>query len=202
VDLHRVDYAEALVFIARSLGYQASVTSEDSMWHVSIEDPCAGLPLRVSRKKFRTFCESKISTRFTVTALQEGPYAGFTLDGDGRFLLGDCTVTHNTVLACALITELKVPTLVVVHREPLVDQWMERIHQFIPQARVGIAQQDQCDFRDKHIVIGMVHSLAGREYSRDFYEWPGLLLVDETHRIGAGTWSSVPPKFPARQCQR
>jgi len=27
----------------------------------------------------------------------EGPYCGFTLDGDGRFLLGDFTVTHNTV---------------------------------------------------------------------------------------------------------
>lgn len=27
----------------------------------------------------------------------KGPYCGFTLDGDGRFLLGDFTVTHNTV---------------------------------------------------------------------------------------------------------
>lgn len=27
-----------------------------------------------------------------------GDYFGFTLDGDGRFLLGDCTVTHNTTV--------------------------------------------------------------------------------------------------------
>lgn len=33
---------------------------------------------------------------FTVTPLAIGPYAGFELDGDGRFVLGDYTVTHNT----------------------------------------------------------------------------------------------------------
>ena len=37
--------------------------------------------------------------RFAVLEL-DGEYFGFTLDGDGRFLLGDFTVTHNTSLAC------------------------------------------------------------------------------------------------------
>lgn len=33
---------------------------------------------------------------FTVTLIDAGEYFGFTLDGDGRFLLGDFTVTHNS----------------------------------------------------------------------------------------------------------
>lgn len=34
--------------------------------------------------------------RFTVEPIGEGDYYGFTLDKDHRFLLGDCTVSHNT----------------------------------------------------------------------------------------------------------
>lgn len=33
---------------------------------------------------------------FTVESLGEGDYYGFTLDKDHKFLLGDCTVSHNT----------------------------------------------------------------------------------------------------------
>ena len=104
----------------------------------------------------------------------------------------------KTVVSCALIAELQVPALVVVHKEFLVDQWKERIEHFLPGAKVGIVQQNSCDFRDKHIVIGMVHSLAGRDYEADFWEWPGILIFDEVHRIGAYTWSPVPQKFKSR----
>lgn len=104
----------------------------------------------------------------------------------------------KTVAGCALIARLQVPTLVIVHKAFLVDQWQERIEQFLPGAKVGRAQQDECDFVGKHIVIGMVHSLAARDYGKIFADWPGLLLVDECHRIGAETWAPVPTKFRAR----
>ena len=105
----------------------------------------------------------------------------------------------KTVAACALIVELKVPTLVIVHKEFLMDQWVERIAQFLPDAKVGIVQQKMCDYTGKHIVIAMVHSLAGsRQYPPSLYKWPGLVITDEVHRIGAATWSPVPPLFSAR----
>lgn len=104
----------------------------------------------------------------------------------------------KTVVACAIAAELGVPVLVVVHKEFLVNQWKERIEQFLPGAKVGIVQQDTCQFQGQHIAIGMVHSLAGRDYGPVFYEWPGLVVTDEVHRIGAETWSAVPAKFAAR----
>jgi hypothetical protein len=104
----------------------------------------------------------------------------------------------KTVAACALISRLKVPTLVIVHKEFLVNQWQERIEQFLPGARVGRVQQAECDFVGKHIAIGMVHSLGAREYPKAFFEWPGLIVVDECHRIGAETWAPVPARFRAR----
>lgn len=104
----------------------------------------------------------------------------------------------KTVVALAVAAALKRPTLVVVHKEFLMDQWVERVEKFLPAARVGRVQQDVCDFRGKTIVMGMVHSLGGANYEPAFYEWPGLVIVDECHRIGARTWAPVPAKFKAR----
>jgi superfamily II DNA or RNA helicase len=104
----------------------------------------------------------------------------------------------KTVVGCAIANQLRVPTLVVVHKEFLIKQWRERIDEFLPGARVGHVQGDTLDYEDKHIVIGMVHTLSGREYDEAFYRQFGLLMVDEVHRIGAPTWAPVPGKFPAQ----
>ena len=104
----------------------------------------------------------------------------------------------KTTWSCGLIAELAVPTLVVVHKEFLLNQWRDRIAQFLPDAKVGHVQEDECSFQGKHIAIAMVHSVAGRDYGPIFREWPGLVITDEVHRIGAQTWSAVPPMFNAR----
>ena len=105
----------------------------------------------------------------------------------------------KTVASCAIIAEMKVPTLVVVHKDFLMNQWKKRIEEFLPDAKVGIVRGPMCDYTGKHIVIAMVHSLAGeREYPPSMYEWPGLIITDEVHRIGAPTWAPVPPMFRAK----
>jgi len=105
----------------------------------------------------------------------------------------------KTVAALAIAAEMGLPTLVVVHKEFLMDQWTERIEKFLPAAKIGRVQQNECDFLGKTIVMGMVHSLGGDQpYPDALWEWPGLLMVDECHRIGARTWAPVPPRFSAK----
>ena len=104
----------------------------------------------------------------------------------------------KTIWACSLIHALQVPTLVVVHKEFLMDQWVTRLTEFLPNAKIGIVQSDSCEYKDRHVSIGMVHSLAERDYGDEFYRHFGLILTDECHRVGSATWSAVPPKFPAR----
>jgi len=199
-----INYIDGIAFIARSLGMSAIISPKEVdgelYWRCTLSGDFSRLPLRVPRKKPRARRQIKKATRtdFTVERLGVGEYFGFTLDGDGRFLLGDFTVTHNTVLACAIISELKTPTLVIVHKEFLLNQWKERIEQFLPDAKIGLIQQDVCDYKDKHIVLGMVHTLAGREFPQDILSYFGLVIADEVHRIGAFTWAKAPPKFSAR----
>lgn len=133
--------------------------------------------------------EQKLALKTVHSRFQTGTFGGILRAPAGW---------GKTVWSCALVAEMQVPTLVVVHKEFLMSQWRERIETFLPGAKVGIVQEDECSFQGKHIVIGMVHSLYGRFYGSVLYEWPGLVITDETHRIGASTWSQVPPKFKAK----
>lgn len=200
----RRQYAEDIAFLARSLGLRATlrpkVVNGTTYWRVNMAGDFGDLPIRLARKYPGERKQKKIATRtgFSVEAIGYGEYAGFTLDGDGRFLLGDFTVTHNTVAACSLMADLGVPTLVIVHKEFLMTQWKERISQFLPDAKVGRIQQDTCDVQGNHIVLGMVQSLSCKEYPSWVYDYFGMVIVDEVHRIGAFSWAPVPQKFRAR----
>ena len=160
------------------------------------------IPTRIPRKqaKVRRQKKNPLRTGFSVEAIGEGEYAGFTLDGDGRFLLGNFTVTHNTNTALALFERLQTTALVIVHKEFLLKQWVNRIKKFMPGTKVGIVREDKCEFKGMDIVIAMAQSLAlddgtGARYPKELYSWPGIVALDEVHRSGAPTWAPLPMRF-------
>lgn len=105
----------------------------------------------------------------------------------------------KTVMGLEIVRRIAKTTMVVVHKEFFLEQWTERIQQFLPKARIGYVQQGQCDYGDEFdIIIAMVQSLASRRYRDEFYRWPGVIVPDEVHRIGAATWCPTIPKFPAK----
>lgn len=95
----------------------------------------------------------------------------------------------KTVMALYIITKLKRKTLVIVHKTFLLNQWIERINQFIPTARVGKIQGQIVDIEGKDIVIGMLQSLSMKDYPDDMFDSFGLSVYDETHHLGAEVFS-------------
>lgn len=91
----------------------------------------------------------------------------------------------KTVIALNIISQLKVKTLVIVHKSFLLNQWVERIRDFLPTARVGKIQGQVIDTEDKDIVIGMLQSLSMKEYPSDMFLEYGLTIVDECHHISS-----------------
>jgi len=69
----------------------------------------------------------------------------------------------KTVLSLNIISRLKKKTLIIVHKEFLMNQWIERIEQFLPGARVGKIQGPNINIDDKDIVIGMLQSLSMKD---------------------------------------
>ena len=95
----------------------------------------------------------------------------------------------KTVMALNIISKLKKKALVIVHKSFLLNQWIERIQQFLPGARVGKIQGQIIDIEDKDIVIGMLQSLSQKDYPGDLFDSFGISIYDETHHLGAEVFS-------------
>ena len=85
----------------------------------------------------------------------------------------------KTVMALNIISKLQKSALVIVHKSFLLNQWIERIQQFLPGARVGRIQGQIIDTENKDIVIGMLQSLSMKEYPKDTFQQFGLAIYDE-----------------------
>ena len=96
----------------------------------------------------------------------------------------------KTVLSLSIISQLKKKTFIIVHKEFLMNQWIERIQQFLPKARVGKIQGSIIDIDDKDIVIGMLQSLSMKEYPVSIFESFGLTIIDEVHHISSEVFSN------------
>ena len=106
-------------------------------------------------------------------------------NGDGGGLLEVPCGRGKTICALSIISKIKKKTLVIVHKGFLLNQWIERIEQFLPNARVGKIQGQIIDIDDKDIVIGMLQSLSMKDYPCDVFSSFGLTVVDEVHHIAA-----------------
>ena len=95
----------------------------------------------------------------------------------------------KTVIGLYLASKLGVKTLVVVHKEFLVNQWKERIKQFLPYARVGKIQGSKIFVEGYDIVIGMLQSISMKEYPESTFKDFGFVIYDECHHLGAETFS-------------
>lgn len=159
-----------------------------------------------SRNNFETMCifdwvpHTHWCFDIKVEVLPDDEYFGFEVGGTNRrFLLGDMTVTHNTVCALYIVAVLKRKTLIIVHKDFLLNQWRERIAMFLPSARVGTFKAKTLDVRDKDIVIGSLQSLSMKDFDAcDLFGDVGLVCIDECHRTGAEVFSKVYKKINAR----
>jgi hypothetical protein len=95
----------------------------------------------------------------------------------------------KTVIGLNIVSVMKKKTLIIVHKEFLLNQWVERIQQYLPSARVGRIQGQVIDIEDKDIVIGMLQSLSMKDYPDSLFSSFGLLLIDEVHHIGSEVFS-------------
>lgn len=104
----------------------------------------------------------------------------------------------KTCMALAFSAQLKVQTMIVVHKEFLANQWRDRITDFCPGATIGRVQGDTFDVEGKDFVIALIQTMCQREFPMDAFDSVGLLIVDEAHHIGAPAFS----QFMFKICPR
>lgn len=117
----RKELLDDVMFVARSLGFACDNTTHKLYYQTLIYGKgLEEIPVKVQRKRKQRHIKDPLVSSFKIEALGEGEYCGFTLTGNGRFLLGDFTVTHNTLITKASVNELqqKDPNLQVLFFNP------------------------------------------------------------------------------------
>jgi superfamily II DNA or RNA helicase len=105
----------------------------------------------------------------------------------------------KTVIACALVAKRKLPTLILVHRKQLADQWKQRLLQFTDLARKQIGVYDSKGARRKGVVdVGMLQTLAREKEPDKILSDYGHVIVDECHHVPAVSFEPVLKRIVAR----
>jgi superfamily II DNA or RNA helicase len=105
----------------------------------------------------------------------------------------------KTVVGCAVIAERREPTLVLVDRQPLVDQWRERLTTHL---EIGTRQIGQFGAGRRKLTgiidVAMVQSLARLDEIGVIATGYGLVIVDECHHVPAVTFERVVRQISSR----
>ena len=104
----------------------------------------------------------------------------------------------KTVCALYIASQIQMPTIVLVHNTFLRDQWIDRIKNFLPKARVGSIQGEIVDIVDKDIVVSMLQSVSMKEYPAKTFDQFGLVIVDECHHIASEAFSQSLSKLTSK----
>jgi len=107
------------------------------------------------------------------------------------------TGSGKTVMALSIISERRQPTLIIVHSKELLNQWVERIEQFlsIPQAEIGIIGNGKRQIGDK-VTVGIVNSVY--PIAEEIRVHIGHLVIDECHRCPSRTFTEAIASFDCR----
>lgn len=149
---------DTVVELCDSLGFRTTVNKQvkeywseahstmqtTEVFKMFIKGKRSEIPCRCPRKQAKDSTQS-LDYGFYITPVGEGDYAGFTLDGDGRLLLSDYTVTHNThmLVACLLIECMRRPNTTCIY----IGETMELSEGLIDAAANEIIEA--CHLQDK-----------------------------------------------------
>jgi superfamily II DNA or RNA helicase len=115
-------------------------------------------------------------------------YLEHTKNGDGALLELYCGA-GKTDLTLYTISQIKKKTLIIVHKEFLMNQWIERIQKYYPNAKIGKIQGQVIDIEGKDIVLAMLQSLSMKDYPSSLFDSFGFTIIDEVHHISSEVFS-------------
>ena len=101
-------------------------------------------------------------------------------------------------MACAVIAARNTPTLVLVHRKPLLDQWRLELQNCLGLESKQIGQFGAGRKRRSRIVdLAMIQSFRSEESWQLLRDY-GQIVVDECHHLPAVSFDGLIRKAPAR----
>ncbi|WP_245933390.1 DEAD/DEAH box helicase [Arthrobacter livingstonensis] len=106
------------------------------------------------------------------------------------------TGAGKTVIACAAMARRGVPTLILIDRKALAEQWRRRIQELMDEkcGQIGGGRSKTTG----RIDVALLPTLARRDNVVELTACYGLVIADECHHVPAAALSHVMNQIPAR----
>lgn len=107
------------------------------------------------------------------------------------------TGSGKTIMALAMVVHRRQPTLIITHTKELLNQWTERIEQFlgIPADEIGKIGDGKKAIGSR-ITVALVQSVY--KYASEISPRTGCLIIDECHRTPSRTFTEAVSAFDCR----
>lgn len=104
----------------------------------------------------------------------------------------------KTVVSLYVASRVGGRTLVLCHKTCLLEQWGERVRQYLPDAKIGLLRGPKCQAGpEEAVVLGMLQSVYSHDYPDSTLEGYDLVIVDEAHHVPAVTFLKAITKVGA-----
>ena len=180
--------------------------AEDFPQHIALPRGClseleellAELGVRLDLTDER-FPGRPIAARFQGQLRPEQDKAATALLAHDTGVLSAGTAFGKTVVAASLIAARGVNTLVLVHRQQLLVQWVARLTDFLGLEPKSIGQIGGGKRKPSGLVdVALLQSLARRGQVDELVADYGQVIVDECHHLPAGSFEQVARAVHAR----
>lgn len=197
-----------VIFVARSLGFACYKAISNKTcgnngvsgvyWRCHINGAVDRIPCKLPRKQAKPRGQKKdvLVSGITVEPIGEGDYYGFEIEGTDRlFMLGDFTVTHNTVIFSNIAQASAARgfrVLILAHRDTLIKQASRKLAEYGVQH--GIIMAGFTPNRVARVQVASVQTLVRRldKVGQDF----DLIVVDEAHLSAAKSYRTIFDRWP------
>lgn len=100
---------------------------------------------------------------------------------DQLYVTRDYTVTHNTITFAHLIRELDRPAVVIVHRDELVRQSVDKLGYVLPDERIGVVQGERNEVA--RVTVASAQTIIRARRLAPLLELPDdrVIVSDEAH---------------------
>jgi superfamily II DNA or RNA helicase/very-short-patch-repair endonuclease len=152
-----------------------------------------------ARLRDERFAGRKLDVSFKGTLRDDQQKASTAMMGHDFGVLSATTAFGKTVLAAWLIAQRGVNTLILVHRQQLMEQWVERLSQFLGVSAKEIGRWG--GGRKKltgNIDVALMQSLVRKGVVNDLVADYGHLVVDECHHLSAHSFELVARRAKAK----
>jgi superfamily II DNA or RNA helicase/very-short-patch-repair endonuclease len=180
--------------------------AEDHPRHIALPRGCweelqallQGLDIRPVLRDER-FGGSPLDVSFRGTLRPEQEAAAKALLAHDTGVLSATTAFGKTVIAAWLIAQRKVSTLIIVHRQQLLEQWIERLSTFLGLpakaiGRIGGGRRKATGALD----VALMQSLVRKGVVSDQIAAYGHVVVDECHHLSARSFELVARRAKAK----